>query len=41
MGNRHFPGGPLVNPLTHYFDTFEQDQFSVELQLSGSAIETD
>jgi len=29
----------LVNPLTHYFDTFQQDQFSVELQLSGSAIE--
>ena len=38
-GQPAFPGGPLVNPLTHYFDTFEQDQISVELQLSGSAIE--
>ena len=38
-GQPAFPGGPLVNPLTHYFDTFEQDQFSVELQLSGSAID--
>ncbi len=39
-GQPAVPGLPiLVNPVTHYFDTFEQDQFSLELQLSGSAIE--
>ena len=39
-GQPAVPGLPiLVNPVTHYFDTFKQDQFSVELQLTGSAIE--
>lgn len=39
-GQPAVPGLPiLVNPVTHYFDTFKQDQFSVELQLTGSTIE--
>ena len=39
-GQPAVPGLPiLVNPVTHYFDTFKQDQFSVELQLTGSGIE--
>ena len=39
-GEPAVPGLPiLVNPVTHYLDTFDQDQFSVELQVSGSAIE--
>ncbi len=34
-------GTPLpifTNPVTHYFDTFVQDQISLELQLSGDAM---
>ena len=28
----------LINPITHYFDTFEQDQTSIELQISGTSL---
>ena len=28
----------LINPVTHYFDTFEQDQTSIELQFSGTSL---
>jgi iron complex outermembrane receptor protein len=39
-GEPWVPGLPfLVNPVTHYFDTFVQDQTSLELQLSGSAMD--
>ena len=39
-GEPAVPGLPiLVNPVTHYLDTFEQDQFSLELQVSGTAVE--
>ena len=39
-GEPAVPGLPImVNPITHYFDTFEQDQFSVELQLTGTAVD--
>ena len=29
----------MVNPVTHYFDTFQQDQLSAELQPSGSSVQ--
>ena len=39
-GEPAVPGLPImVNPVTHYFDTFQQDQLSVELQLSGSSVQ--
>ena len=39
-GEPAVPGLPImVNPVTHYFDTFKQDQLSVELQLSGSSVQ--
>ena len=39
-GEPWVPGLPfLINPVTHYFDTFVQDQTSLELQLSGSAMD--
>ena len=39
-GEPWVPGLPFfVNPVTHYFDTFIQDQTSLELQLSGSAMD--
>ena len=38
-GEPWVPGLPFViNPVTHYFDTFVQDQSSVELQLSGTSM---
>ncbi len=40
-GDNWVPGGPPIeiNPVTHYFDTFIQDQTSIELQLSGMHLE--
>ncbi|MAJ87559.1 MAG: hypothetical protein CMK28_05935, partial [Porticoccaceae bacterium] len=40
-GQLWIPGGPpaFINPVTHYFDTFVQDQTSIELQLSGTALD--
>ena len=39
MGNLLSQGLPiLINPITHYFDTFEQDQASIELQISGNSL---
>ena len=36
-GELWFPPIPLeINPVTHYYDTFVQDQTSIELQLSGT-----
>ena len=37
------PAAPFpvfINPVTHYFDTFEQDQLSIELQLSGESMDS-
>ena len=37
------PAAPFpvfINPITHYFDTFEQDQLSIELQLSGESMDS-
>ena len=40
-GEPWVPGGPPleINPVTHYYDTFIQDQTSIELQLSGTYLE--
>ncbi|MAA53673.1 MAG: TonB-dependent receptor [Porticoccaceae bacterium] len=40
-GDPWVPGGPplMINPVTHYFDTFVQDQTSLELQLSGTSMD--
>lgn len=32
-------GAPLANPVNHVFDTFQQSQFSQELQLQGKALD--
>ncbi len=39
-GDPWVPGGPPleINPVTHYYDTFIQDQTSIELQLSGASL---
>ena len=37
------PAAPIpvfINPVTHYFDTFKQDQLSIELQLSGESMDS-
>ena len=40
-GDPWVPGGPplMINPVTHYYDTFVQDQTSFEVQLSDSSLE--
>lgn len=32
-------GAPLMNPINHVFDTFQQDQFTQELQLQGKGFD--
>ena len=38
-GEQFGPGLPFVNPVTHYYDIFKQEQTSLELQLTGSSLD--